>query len=238
MSLPYRCSLKSLRSLRSNKIPGSVVYTKTARSASAWYLQRREASFQPGTHSIRRVGVNSTRGRESSVASRPDASVEYVTIAPWDPIHPAYLRDSCTCEKCVDPSSKQKNFQTTDIPKNIKAGSVEVSPDDGSVRILWENDIPGFESHKSYFPREFFDTHSTPHTLHKSRFQDGKPVLWNKKTITRELEYVNYNEYMNTDEGLFRAIRQVSKLSTVMNKYSFYTASFIRSSACTMCPSI
>ena len=141
----------------------------------------------------------------------PYTNVDYITVEGFSPFHPAFLRDACTCEKCVDPSSKQKNFQTTDISKNIKAASVNQSPE-GVVEVVWENDIPGWDpGHKSTFPQEFFKAHSSPSALLKSQFEAGRPRLWNKQRITRELEYVNYDEYMGRDEGLFRAIRQVSK---------------------------
>lgn len=146
-----------------------------------------------------------------SEQGHPDAHVEYIRIGNWDPFHPVFLRDSCTCEKCVNPSSTQKNFQTTDIPKNIKAGSLDVSPE-GIVEIVWENDIPGFEpGHKSIFSPKFFEVHSSPSNLHKSLCENVRPRLWDKETITRELEYVNYEDYMNTDQGLFRAVGQVSR---------------------------
>lgn len=222
MSLPYRCGPRVLRDSRSlRRVRLSVIPSKRAFSQGSY---RRGGDVQPQPYSIRRVD---TRAQTNYVlpATRQETNVEYIKIPPWDPIHPVYLRDACKCEKCVDPSSKQKNFQTTDIPKDIRAGSLKVSPDDGSVEITWENDIPGFESHKSYFPRKFFDVHSAPYTLHKSRFQDGKPTLWNKKTITKELEYVNYDEYMTTDEGLFRAVRQVKKAFKrtvlLLTSYSF-----------------
>jgi hypothetical protein len=113
------------------------------------------------------------------------------------------------CEKCVDPSSRQKNFQTTDIPKDIKARFVDISPE-GIVRVVWENDILGFEpGHKSVFLKEFFETHSHPTNQTKARFQLNDRTLWSKEKITRELEYVNYEEYMTTDEALFRAVRNL-----------------------------
>jgi hypothetical protein len=137
------------------------------------------------------------------------AEVEYVTIGDFPPFHPAFLRDACECEKCVDPSSRQKNFQTTDIPKDIKARFVDISPE-GIVRVVWENDILGFEpGHKSVFLKEFFETHSHPTNQTKARFQLNDRTLWSKEKITRALEYVNYEEYMTTDEALFRAVRNL-----------------------------
>jgi hypothetical protein len=209
----HRYSIRALRGLRT--LPAPLV-PSTRVIFGGTYYQRRGAKFQPQS-AIRQVQHGNVSEAEraayikAKASGHQDAHVEYINIAPWDPLHPAFLRDSCTCHKCVDPSSKQKNFQTTDIPGNIKAGSVNVLPE-GTVEILWENDIPGFEpGHRSIFPRQFFDVHSAPYSIHKSRFQNGKPMLWNKSTITRELEYVNYDEYMNTDEGLFRAVRQVSR---------------------------
>ena len=141
--------------------------------------------------------------------AEPSADVGYITIGTFPPFHPAFLRDSCECGQCVDPSSRQKNFQTTDIPKDIKAGTLNISQD-GFVEIIWENDVPGFPpGHKSVFSKEFFKTHSHPVAQTKARFEVKDRTLWNKDTIRKELEYVDYEEYMNTDEGLYRAIRNL-----------------------------
>jgi hypothetical protein len=229
---PLRCT-RLLQSLR--RVSGSVVHLK--RAIVGTYCQRRgisdgaqeekgietaktsrpfsETRDEKPLAPYKRPKIESgakTRSAHFTIkpSKEPYTDVEYVTIEGFSSFHPAFLRDACTCEKCVDPSSKQKNFQTTDIPKNIRAGSVNKSPE-GVVEIVWENDIPGWDpGHMSVFPQEFFKAHSSPSALLKSRFEAGRLRLWNKKRIARELEYVNYDEYMGTDESLFRAVRQVS----------------------------
>ena len=173
--------------------------------------RREEKHFLPFKRVKNKPTNKTTEATEIKLKAptKRSAEVEYVTIGNFPPFHPAFLRDACECKKCVDPSSRQKNFQTTDIPKDIKARFVDVSPE-GVVEIVWENDIPGFEpSHKSVFLKEFFETHSHPTNQTKARFQLNDRALWNKEKITRELEYVNYEEYMTTDETLFRAARNL-----------------------------
>lgn len=119
---------------------------------------------------------------------------------------PLFLRDSCSCHRCVDPSSKQKNFQTSDIPPKIKATSI-IPGENGELKISWENDIPAYgSSHVSSFSKKFFDTHSSTKAYHSDRHNKFVPVIWNAKTIAQKLQYVTYDDYVNTEEGLFRAL--------------------------------
>lgn len=121
--------------------------------------------------------------------------------------HPVYLRDMCTCPQCRDPSSTQKTFQTSDIPNNIQASLVEFEGDD-SVKITWENDIPGFgpDPHVSTFSSEFLHNHLTQQTLAAARFEPPEARVWNKKRINRELQSINFDDYMKDDEVLFSAL--------------------------------
>lgn len=141
-------------------------------------------------------------------STRADPKLPYVEIPGRKPYHPVFLRDSCTCPKCVDPSSRQKNFQTTDIPSNIKAKSIEVLPEEKCVKIKWENDIPGFGAeHVSAFSDNFLNIHTNSFNLRQDRYETTKVRLWNKESITKELEYVDFEEYMKDDKVLFRATR-------------------------------
>jgi alpha-ketoglutarate-dependent taurine dioxygenase len=121
--------------------------------------------------------------------------------------HPVYLRDMCTCPRCRDPSSTQKTFQTSDIPLNIRASLVEFEGDD-SVKITWENDIPGFgpDPHVSTFSSDFLYSHLTQQSLAEARFDPPEPRVWNKKRISRELQSINFDDYMKDDEVLFSAL--------------------------------
>ena len=228
MPFRYRCALKALREFR--KALGPVL--SSPRLTARGFLCQQH-NFYAESHLPRLPQAPRTKVAHNAG--------EYINIRPWDAIHVVYLRDCCTCPRCVDPSSKQKTFQTTDIPRDIRSKSLKISPDDGTVEIVWENDIPGFEEgHKSVFQREFFEIHSTAYTLHKSRYENGKPTLWNKKTISRELEYVDFDEYMNTDIGLYSAVRQVSRSSKSFEHVLILvcTVAQIWFTSCPRCPSI
>jgi gamma-butyrobetaine dioxygenase len=121
--------------------------------------------------------------------------------------HPVYLRDMCACPRCKDPSSTQKTFQTSDIPHNIQASLVEFEGDD-SVKITWENDIPGFgpDPHVSTFSKDFFYTHLTQRSLADARFEPPEYRAWSKRRINRELQSLNFDDYMKDDEVLYSAL--------------------------------
>lgn len=139
----------------------------------------------------------------------PDLNLEYVKIGPTGAYHPVFLRDACTCAKCVDPSSKQKNFQTTDIPQLIRAKSVETK-ENGEVQITWENDIESFgPDHVSSFTPEFLRTADGLAQRIKDRSENIIPRVWGKPRITKELQYINYKDYMTSDEHLFRALQNL-----------------------------
>ncbi|KAI6715590.1 hypothetical protein JHW43_001943 [Diplocarpon mali] len=119
---------------------------------------------------------------------------------------PVYLRDACTCSRCVDPSSRQKDFQTTDIPQTIKSKSVE-HRDDGSVQVTWENDIPGFGTdHTSTYTPMFTATTYTLETRRNDHSEKYKYRSWNSRRIREEFQFVNFEEYINDDEKLYRAL--------------------------------
>ena len=150
--------------------------------------------------SVRRVGIEEDSDSTNAMI---------VKTGQWRTFDPMYLRDSCICQRCVDPSSKQKNFQTTDIPENIRAKYAYLR-DDQSITISWENDIPGFgDKHLTLLPKRFFDVLGSRDGVMAERFHMTKPKIWNKEFITKNLQYVNYHDYMTTIEGLYRAVVQL-----------------------------
>jgi len=138
---------------------------------------------------------------------RDSPDIEMVKSGGWKQVDPLYLRDSCVCDQCVDPSSKQKNFQTTDIPRPIQVTNAWLY--DGRVAISFKNDVRGFRRHKGILPENFFGINNSFQSMLEDRFEAGVPQLWDKEKITRKLEFVTYEDYMNTDTGLYRALRQL-----------------------------
>lgn len=135
--------------------------------------------------------------------------------------HPLFLRDACRCPSCVDPSTKQKRFQTTDIPHGIRVHYHETLPD-GSVKISWENDIPSFiyptspEHHDTILPASFFSAHATQHNLQTQTLYDVYPRTWDKTTIARELVTISYGKYINNDLALYKALWALRRYGLVI----------------------
>lgn len=169
--------------------------------------------------SIKRSAVGQLHVRHTQQKPRSDFSVkrvepllsnlQWIENESWRNVDPVLLRDACICPQCVDPSTKQKNFQTTDIPQDITPRSARVSSDN-SITIEWVRDIPGFEAgHVTILPENFFDLYTSRSKILQDRYQADIPRTWRKDHITREFQYVNYEDYMTTTEGLYRALLQL-----------------------------
>lgn len=65
--------------------------------------------------------------------------------------HRSWLREACTCERCVDPSSGQKRFASADVPDDLKISALAAV--DGSLEVLWEDDFLTGGTHRSTYPR-------------------------------------------------------------------------------------
>ncbi|KAI9650920.1 hypothetical protein NHQ30_000955 [Ciborinia camelliae] len=132
---------------------------------------------------------------------------------------PLFLRDSCACGRCVDSSTKQKNFQTSDIPSKIKAASI-LPGENGDLRITWENDISGYGSnHVSSFSKKFFQTHSSTEAYYSDRQYNLGYIKWDAQSIAQKLQYVTYDDYINTEEGLFRALIMLQKYGLLILRH-------------------
>lgn len=123
--------------------------------------------------------------------------------------NPFWLRDACNCELCVDPSSKQKHFQTSDIPLEIGYSSKEVGSD-GTLSVTWSNDIPGFGSnHISTYSRDFLALYEKT-VYEKAKHQAMmKRQFWNKDLITKSIKFVDFNQYMSKDSVLYDVLHQL-----------------------------
>ncbi|KAE8446371.1 hypothetical protein EG329_011976 [Mollisiaceae sp. DMI_Dod_QoI] len=135
----------------------------------------------------------------------PDLNLKYVKVgdSAW---HPVFLRDVCTCPLCVNPSSKQRNFQTADIPADLEAKSVE-RKSNGDVAITWTKDIPGFRpDHVSTIPAEFFATYHNRAGIQAAQYL-SQPYVWDKKAIMETFQFVDFQDYMNDDQKLWHALK-------------------------------
>lgn len=120
-----------------------------------------------------------------------------------------FLRDCCSCERCVDPSTTQKTLESADIPRDISPKSLD-RHDDGSVHITWDPDLPGFEDHVSVYDPSFGTKNSTL----KSRLEAtlnllDQRVLWGRDTMSQIQLAVDYETYMNSSSTLLSCLRHL-----------------------------
>lgn len=124
-----------------------------------------------------------------------------------------WLRDSCKCPLCVDPSTSQKTFQTADIPANIE-GCCQVTDtlEEADLAVIdWKNDIMGFpEDHQTILSVEFLEHALRQESRHKAKQHEPRArVLWDGKTMQRDNLYIDYDRYMGSDEALFKTLQML-----------------------------
>ena len=124
-----------------------------------------------------------------------------------------FLRDSCKCPSCVDPSTSQKTFQTADIPVNIE-GSCQVTDtlEEANLAVInWKNDIPGFpEGHQTALSVDFLERALQDESTHRAKeYAPPARVLWDKKIMHRDNVYFDYNHYLGSDETLYRTLQML-----------------------------
>lgn len=180
---------------------------------------RLSSSYALRPHTENGTAAGPTRSRSHGTSARQYStdvsSSQQVTVGNQQ-FSSVYLRDACTCPRCVDPSSKQKNFQSTDIPSTIKARTVEPQGD-GSVKVTWDGDLPGFEdNHISTFPAEFFEVNSSWANFHQDHFGLDEPKIWDKALIAKRLQHVDYEDYLTKDESLYVVLQQLHDYGLVL----------------------
>ena len=132
------------------------------------------------------------------------------------PFNALFLRDSCACSECVDPSTHQKLFRTCDIDGRIGVREAYVTPD-SKLRVHWSPDLPGYsESHCSEFDEGFLRQYGTTSYEQRSLSGDYEPqVLWNRQVITKDIRFLAYSDYMTREETLLDALVQLHRYGLV-----------------------
>lgn len=133
----------------------------------------------------------------------------------------AFLRDSCTCPLCVDPDSKQKVFQTSDIPEDLEGSckAVEDSEKGPSIELQWKTDVKGYgPEHRTRHSIDWLRRaqHTEVELRGGVRFDDR--VLWDNKKIVKENRWVDYDDYMSKDETLFDALTHLNQYGLLFLK--------------------
>ncbi|KAJ4372514.1 hypothetical protein N0V83_004288 [Neocucurbitaria cava] len=133
----------------------------------------------------------------------------------------AFLRDSCTCPQCRDPDSKQKLFQTSDIPADLE-GSYKTVVDEEkgpSIELEWKTDVKGYgPEHRTRHSIDWLARALNTEVELRGGVRHDDRVLWNREKITKDNKWVDYNEYMSQDETLFDALTHLNKYGLLFIK--------------------
>lgn len=121
-----------------------------------------------------------------------------------------FLRDSCTCSKCVNPATSQKEFDTTDIPLDLSISGLKSLPE-SRVEIAWTNDIPSFQDHKTVLDLGFWERNSSQLKRHEISYDAKLVEPWTRDSLTAvESElYVSYEAYIESDKTLHKVLQML-----------------------------
>ncbi len=133
-----------------------------------------------------------------------------------------FLRDSCTCPACVDTSSRQKNFQTTDIPGDVQGSYLGTQSQDGTEFALvgWNKDVVDFpKEHNSQISLDLLArTAGRDDRRYISHFQPRNRVFWDGETMEKNNIFLDFESYVSDDKALYRALRQLESHGLVFLK--------------------
>jgi gamma-butyrobetaine dioxygenase len=115
----------------------------------------------------------------------------------------AWLRDACPCPRCVHPSTRQKLFQTGDLPPDIAPAQGPV-PEvrDGALHVRWS------DGHDSSYPLAFLERYASRES--RAAFHhDVETVLWDAQSVRQSptlfLDYAR----LGSSEGRLEAYEQL-----------------------------
>ncbi|KAF2467479.1 Clavaminate synthase-like protein [Lindgomyces ingoldianus] len=132
-----------------------------------------------------------------------------------------FLRDSCTCAQCVNPDSKQKLFQTSDIPEDLEGACRTVVDKEKGwvVELVWKNDVPGYGvEHRTRHSIDWLRRALTTELELRGGVRSDERVLWDREIITKNNKWVDYKAYMAEDEVLFDALSHLNKYGLLFLK--------------------
>jgi gamma-butyrobetaine dioxygenase len=132
-----------------------------------------------------------------------------------------FLRDSCTCSQCLDPHSKQKLFQTSDIPENLEGSFkaiIDVEKGD-SIELEWKTDVKGYgPDHRTRHSIAWLRrAHNTEIELRGGVRHDDR-ILWDCAKITRDNKWIDHASYMSSDAELFTALTHLNQYGLLFIK--------------------
>ena len=143
-----------------------------------------------------------TEGEIARLSKERHVSID--TFGRVDVVDSLKLRDACSCELCVDPSTTQKLFSTADIPNPIRAKMGQVHAD-GSFSVSWTADIPGYKGHISHYPPDFLPTKTDFRSIMTRVLRENPRIAWSRDTLPESRITFDFDRYVN-DATALRAV--------------------------------
>ncbi|RAL13500.1 putative Gamma-butyrobetaine hydroxylase subfamily [Aspergillus homomorphus CBS 101889] len=126
------------------------------------------------------------------------------------------LRDACHCSQCVDQSTKQRNFRTTDIPFDIKPRSIQI--EHKNVKITWDNDIEGHQDQVSHYGLDHIKHGVLKPLLEVATSRRRWRLIWNNSIMKENVHWVDYNDFMKDSEEFAVALRNLAEMGLIFVK--------------------
>ncbi|KAI1907450.1 hypothetical protein LOZ61_006143 [Ophidiomyces ophidiicola] len=122
------------------------------------------------------------------------------------------VRDACACSICVDPSTKQRNFETSDLDEKVSAANVV--HEGNRVAIVW-NERGG--AHISTYAASDL-TRMAKANLPRHKRISPLRILWNKDDFAKNQHWISFDDYMSNDNAFRLFMRSLSRYGLVFVK--------------------
>ncbi|KAJ3414075.1 hypothetical protein HDV05_007109 [Chytridiales sp. JEL 0842] len=135
--------------------------------------------------------------------------------------HYVWLRDNCQCRHCVHPDNRQKLHSSGDVNINLEPKSVKIdttSPQSPKLVVEWpagslirRTNSSFKESHTTVMDLKWLleSGHPRNPSLTPLRPPPKSTIHWDAQLYAANDNRVSYNDYMNTEEGLLKTLRQL-----------------------------
>ncbi|KAK4910297.1 hypothetical protein LTR28_000060 [Elasticomyces elasticus] len=130
-------------------------------------------------------------------------------------LDPLFLRDSCRCSRCVDPSTKQKLFQTANIPHKIDLAKLERSAD--GWHVTWTKDVAGYDNHESIYSDQFLQE-AVDGSKATAPLASEQLTLWDQNIMSQNIQFVDFDQYLAEDATTLKVLEQLERYGLVFVK--------------------
>lgn len=196
-------------------------------SFTRWFnFAWRQSKQQHFTPPIRWISVGNatvrptqSEGRSLTLKSSSDTHATVLIDGAEVKYDWVFLRDSCQCPKCVDPSTRQKVHHTADVPLTIspRPNGLHIV-DSHTLEVHWNQpllDQKSSDGHRSLYSIDWLRTYSSPQRIAQSRYHERPSIRWNRRDLERVNLHVHCDDYLNSEQGLYTVLKLLNDYGLV-----------------------